>query len=379
MTATDRRARTGWTWPPSNHEPLLRAATGPPTRARADWEEWALAAGDGPLPIELARLRPLLWHNLKGVADPRLQECAAAYERTLYLNRLRVHAVLPVLTALRTEGVEALWLKGPALIARCYRGDLGLRPMGDVDVLVRPAHIGRAAELLNQRGWAGRAPTEHPARPHAAPFVSRAGVLDLHERALEEGWPAGLDTPLWEGATLAPLLDTSVLVPNATDLLLLACTQAGRWDWDTPYRWIPDAMGALGSGNPIDWDRFADHAARRKEGPPVAAALLYLATRMEAAIPEWVPSRLGRERATAIERVARRARAMPPERRGLIQAAALHWMHYRRLRGVGAVRRGPWGMLATVQRVWGLPSPWAVPSQLLRRGIRRVRGLWAER
>jgi len=303
-----------------------------------------------------------------------VQECAAAYQRTLDLNRLRIDAALTIVRALEAEGVETLWLKGPALIARCYGGDLGLRPMGDVDVLVRPADVRHAGAVLNKRGWQGRAPVDDPLRPHSAPFVSPCGVLDLHERALEEGWQAGLDAPLWEGASVARLLDTPILVPNATDLLLLACTQAGRWDWDAPYRWIPDAMAVLASGEEVDWARLADQAVRRQAGASVGAALLYLSTRMEAAVPEWVPARLAAERTTWIARLARGARAVPPPRRTLLQAAVLHWMEYRRLTDLGALRRGPSGMLRSVRRVWQLESAWALPLELLRRGIRRAIG-----
>jgi hypothetical protein len=280
--------------------------------------------------------------------------------------------VLPALAALRERGLGVLLLKGPALIARCYGGDAGLRPMGDVDVLVNAGDVDRAAACLGEQGWRGISPAQHPLRPHSTPFVSTQGVLDLHAYALEDGWAPGLDAPFWDAAEAVPLLDATVLVPSPTDLLFLACAHAGRWDWDTPYRWIPDAMAVLTCGAPIDWDRLVLHAERRALGPRVREALAYLATRLDAPVPDAVAGRLREPRASAFERRARCARATRPEDRSLVDAAALHASEYRRLVAVGALGRGPRGIVEAVRRTWGLASPWAVPGEIVRRAFRRA-------
>jgi hypothetical protein len=358
-------------WPSAGDERLLRAATSPRERAHAEWLSWTKDAGTDPLPRALARLRPLLWHNLRGLDDPRLRECAAAYRRTRYGNYLKIDALLPVVRGLEAAGVRVLLLKGWALIARVY-GDPGLRPMGDVDVLVHPEDAGHAAAWLNEHGFTGRATAAQPLRPHSSPFSSLSGVIDLHEQALEDGWEPGVDEALRGGAERASLLGGPIAVPNPGDLLLLACAQADRWDWDTPYRWIPDAMAVLSSGAPIDWDRLVDQAVRRGLGPRIKDALAYLAQRLEAPVPAAVTARLERERTPMVDRLIRRARATAPDRRNLLEAAALHIGEYRRLVGKGAIRPGPGGLIGAVQRVWELPSPWAVPGHLLRRGVRRI-------
>ena len=53
--------------------------------------------------------------------------------------------------ALRAEGIESVLLKGPALLAAHYPA-LGARHVGDVDLLLRPAEVERAAEVARRSG-----------------------------------------------------------------------------------------------------------------------------------------------------------------------------------------------------------------------------------
>jgi len=55
------------------------------------------------------------------------------------------HGVLPLLQAFEQVGIDAVVLKGLALIARFYR-DPGLQPMADVDVLVSSRGAGTRTE-----------------------------------------------------------------------------------------------------------------------------------------------------------------------------------------------------------------------------------------
>ncbi len=89
---------------------------------------------------DVDRLPPLVALGLAGDAAS-----AAARARKLE-RRLR-----EVLALLGREGIEALPLKGGALV---LRGDLpaALRPMGDLDLLLaKPADVARAAGLLGER------------------------------------------------------------------------------------------------------------------------------------------------------------------------------------------------------------------------------------
>jgi hypothetical protein len=103
-----------------------------------------------------------------------------------------------ILAAFAGAGIEAIPLKGSHLATSYYR-EPGLRPMNDLDVLVRPADEPRALEALARLGYQPIARSwKHflLARPEArGPIVADDGEhpdnprsLDLHTRLEEQFW-----------------------------------------------------------------------------------------------------------------------------------------------------------------------------------------------
>ncbi len=62
-------------------------------------------------------------------------------------------ATADVVSALRSEGVEAIVLRGPAIARRIYESS-ELRPYIDLDLLVAPTHQDAAASVLRELGFA---------------------------------------------------------------------------------------------------------------------------------------------------------------------------------------------------------------------------------
>jgi Uncharacterised nucleotidyltransferase len=83
-------------------------------------------------------------------------------------------AAVECVSALRTEGIRAILLKGP-VTARWLYSDAGIRDYMDVDLLVAQTEFGRALRIMQRLGYrdtqADRSPNETP--PHA-----RALILD---------------------------------------------------------------------------------------------------------------------------------------------------------------------------------------------------------
>jgi len=132
-----------------------------------------------------------------------------------------------VLAALSRRAVPVIVLKGAALAEPVY-GNIALRPIGDLDVLVRPRDLDLADRLVRELGYV---PDEssHPAdwyrrhHHHLAPCRSRDGssFLELHQHIFPPA--AGVRVPiedLWQRARRAELGSGSALVLAPADLLL---------------------------------------------------------------------------------------------------------------------------------------------------------------
>jgi hypothetical protein len=86
--------------------------------------------------------------------------------------------------AFRTAGVASILLRGPS-IARHLYGEGELRPYGDVDLLVAPAVMAQAEQLLADHGFAhsavlGQRPDDRPAWSRTWQRATDGAEVDLH-------------------------------------------------------------------------------------------------------------------------------------------------------------------------------------------------------
>ena len=239
----------------------------------------------------------------------------ALKERYLFTwseNQRFYHGVLPLLRAFEQAGIDAVVLKGLALIARFYR-DPGLRPMADVDVLVPPSDVERASELAVSLGWHPRyrlTPAFLRVK-HAGPFDHRTGVAcDIHWRVFEEAGGGGADDDFRAAAEPVTFQGTRLRILSPTDQLLHVCGHAARWGEVPAIRWVADAVLILREG-PIDWQRFLVHAAQRRFILRMRQMLGYLRQALGVAIPPSVEADAGPTAGVD----ARAARVSSPEPR----------------------------------------------------------------
>jgi hypothetical protein len=100
-------------------------------------------------------LSPLLSRNLQlhfplEVPDPQ-QQREKSFQHNVG-NLFLAGALLKILDALRASGIRALAYKGPALAALLY-GNITLREMSDLDILIEPGSISAARNLLIEQGY----------------------------------------------------------------------------------------------------------------------------------------------------------------------------------------------------------------------------------
>jgi hypothetical protein len=194
----------------------------------------------------------LAWWRVRGSS---LAECAGAAElHQAYRShaiRAAVHDrdVAEAFRRLRGRGVLAVLVKGWAA-ARLYPRP-GLRPYGDIDLLVPPGEMANARAALEGAGLA-----DSPDLHDGGGWLSDRSWREIHERSQS-----------------IPLRDTAVRVAGPEDHLRYLCLHfLGHGAW-RPI-WLCDIAAALESlPEAFDWDYFLGATRRRSEWTAQAVAL----------------------------------------------------------------------------------------------------------
>ena len=264
-------------------------------------------------------LLPQLYRSLEreGVRDPLMSKLKGVYRHTWYGNQLRLRDAAVVLGELNRRGIEPMLLKGAALTLLHYR-DSGLRPMEDVDVLVRTHQWRAAVDALTDLGWTPRVSVtpRRVAASHAMEFAdAHAQRIDLHWHLLPDScWP-GADDEFWERASATALRGVRVSVLDATDQLLHTCAHGVKWEHVPPLRWIADAAMILGDPSvAIDWERLVRLADRLRLILPLRDALTHLESTLGLPVPRPVLAALQNASVSPAERWEYRLRTRPASR-----------------------------------------------------------------
>ncbi len=349
---------------------VLHAALDRPPRALECWRRWRDAVEFDDVDHGSTRLLPLVYRNLG--SDSFDAEVAGRlkglYRRSWSHNQLIFKRAAGAIALLEDAGIETLVTKGASLAILSY-GDVGVRPMDDVDVLVPLDHTTDAIEALSAGGWA----PGHDDPPawtqvhHSLGFAGEdGGNVDLHCFSL---WQPASDGPLWRASVPLELAGTATRAPSAADQLLLACVHGTPWSPLPPFRWIADAVTVIRSaGDELEWERLVEEAARRRLTVSVAAALAYLREEFGAAVPDSALAGLRAEPVSRHERAAFRAACRPDSP---LRTLRMAWDRYRRLRDLDTGAPRPGGFVDFARRFWGLESVWQLPLHAVRALSRR--------
>ncbi len=169
----------------------------------------------------------------------------------------------------RGAGIGMLAVKGPVLAMLAY-GDLTMRQYGDIDLLVRPAEVTRAAELLVSAGYQPR--TYDRAAFESGFFRNTAdefiklngfGVIDMHWRLGDWYFPFGPDEDaIWLRPGAVNVGGTDVPTLAAADHLLFLCVHASKHGW-ADLASVADVAWLLRAQPALDVPALIDEAARR--------------------------------------------------------------------------------------------------------------------
>ncbi|MGV0954193.1 MAG: nucleotidyltransferase family protein [Fluviibacter sp.] len=209
------------------------------------------------------RLLPMLHIQLTRLCSrtqwPRKEMLKGVWKKSFLENTTRLKLMLDMTKTLNADGVKFILLKGLANAIGLY-GDLGARPMSDIDILIKPKDLENCHQSLIEQGWHTDTPPS-PARKRfqyaSTYYHANGGNLDLHWRPAEEFTsdyydPNDLGTTsqfAWMGKTFDALNPTT----NLACTILHGCA----WNHLSPVRWISDSLLLLkDTKNPIDWTSF---------------------------------------------------------------------------------------------------------------------------
>lgn len=216
-------------------------------------------------------LLPLLWAGaaVSGIAAPaEAQDTLRKASRIAEVRSDRAWSqIAEILSGFNQHGMAPMLLKG-AQVARRYYPSPGMRPFGDIDILVRPDERERAAEILLELGY--RNSDDQAGDGKAWCIANHFHWTFIRERLLhvELHWdlsfprsavPLDLDS-LWRRAELQNAPEGRYLaLAGDDDLLFLAC-HITRHCFKIPLRSHMDIAAIAQQSPNLDWEALLRRA-----------------------------------------------------------------------------------------------------------------------
>lgn len=190
------------------------------------------------------------------------------YRYFLYKNRMQIHKSMEVLDALDTAGIDFLLLKGAALIA-VYYDSPALRPMNDIDILVKTEDAKSTYELLSRLGWAKDIDRDFQQTFHSTHSINLKRKdhvdIDLHWNVIYQVAWQGSENAYWNETEKVVYGNHTARVLRPEMQILHNMAHGLRYNPMSAIRWIPDVMQIIKiRADEIDWNHFLDLATERR-------------------------------------------------------------------------------------------------------------------
>jgi hypothetical protein len=257
----------------SNHDAerlialLTVRAVAAKTFDEADWQCIVeLAQKQSVAPMLYARLRE------RGITPPPVaaQRLREIYLASINRNTRLLHEVGKIFRAFQAADIPVIPLKGACLAEAVY-GNLALRQIGDVDLLVKPADLAKALDVLRTLGYAAKHSFEiesvRQLSQHMPQLSKRGGLtIELHWTIVYPRVNNHFEdndlNQLWSRAVPAKIGGVQVLMLSPMDLLWHLCLHASvQHRFDIGLRGFWDmALVIRRYGDEIDWEQFTRRA-----------------------------------------------------------------------------------------------------------------------
>jgi hypothetical protein len=288
-------------WPTPSIDRLLRAAMlADESLAAGAWQDFERSADFDHLTAGEMRLIGLAAKRLARLApnSPMRARIGGIERANWSRSQLAIGEAGSGLRRLAAASIDMLLIKGAARSALGGPAARG-RVVNDIDVVVRPAEIGRAFDLLTGDDWqpAGSGTVNY----HRAQLPEAIGInlvrgqfgnLDLHRTPFHPPYSSiADDRAIWERSAAVTIAGVTAHVPSATDFAAIAIAH-GSLDAHKSSDWLADVADCIDRG--VDWALFESDVDRRRLQTPAAVALSYVRARLDRHVPEQMLARLER-------------------------------------------------------------------------------------
>lgn len=248
----------------------------------ASWRQLlALAQIHGVAPLLFWRLAKA--DLLSAIPSAIASAFKETYTQTLINNRRMQSVFQAVVGELSAAGIGVMPLKGLVLAHRYY-GDLALRPMTDMDVLVRQEDVARAASALRRLGYHAAdgmgSPSGFYAMTSATVAYARPQSLSIEihwelfgRQAYRLALPAAA---VWARSEGLAIFEQSVRYLHPRDQIWYLSVHAAIEHRLQRLIWLVDIARCINAlPADWDWDRFAHETVIAGVALPVVATLAY--------------------------------------------------------------------------------------------------------
>jgi hypothetical protein len=270
-----------------------------------------------------------------------------------------------LLEPLIREGIEPL-VVGGAAVATHYYPQLGLRPILQLELLLKPEDATRAGSVAGRHGW--RIDARRPGRMTRVVEGNGRVAAVLHEGVPSyvcgPAAPAATLALIQEGAAERELAGTAAKTLAPADELLLACGLGARITAAPGIQWLLDVHHIAASGE-LDVERLWSHAGAQRLTGPLRDTLTYL--RRTTGLDVGAPAE-GRV-STPRERLTLRLAANGLGPLGAPPEAVLEYARTSLDEPLVPVLRG---LPQLLRDAWSLDGIEQVPAAAMRKIVRRV-------
>ncbi|MBI5217556.1 MAG: nucleotidyltransferase family protein [Bacteroidia bacterium] len=178
---------------------------------------------------------PLIYKYLNGmgaktlIPQPIYEKLRNSYFHTFSKNTRLFDDFNNILKGMEFEGIDSILLKGVVLAEFIY-GDIGLRPMDDIDFLVKKNDLDAVQQILLDNGYISsqviksKFVNKYAKTHHLPQFIKGNHIIEVHWHIHNENNNYNVEiNDLWRRAIPVQIGNRRVLILEAEDMLLNLC------------------------------------------------------------------------------------------------------------------------------------------------------------